>query len=68
MQNTAPDVIKQWRHVVYACYQPRSMASDNDLRLKKKAWDEHSITTHLPAQNIRIYDAEFAKREWQYGH
>lgn len=59
----APAVLKQWRHVVYCCYQPRDMASERDLELKAKAWNERSLTTHLPAADIRIYDEDFAKCE-----
>jgi hypothetical protein len=60
--NTAPPVLKQWRHVVYCCYQPRSMASERDLHLKAKGWNNRMLTTHLPAADIRIYDEDFAKR------
>jgi hypothetical protein len=62
LQNTYPDKIKSWRHVVYTCYQPRSMASARDLELKAQAWNHYQITTHLPAENIRVYDENFAKR------
>lgn len=63
LQNTYPPEIMSWRHVVYTCYQPRSMASAYDLEMKAKAYDSYQITTHLPAQNIRVYDEDFAKRE-----
>lgn len=63
LQNTYPPEIKSWRHVVYTCYQPRSMASQQDLKMKAKAYQNYQITTHLPAQNIRVYDEDFAKRE-----
>ena len=62
LQNTYPDKVKSWRHVVYTCYQPRSMASAHDLELKAQAWERYQITTHLPAENIRVYDENFAKR------
>ena len=39
------------------------MASARDLEMKAKAYDNYQITTHLPAQNIRVYDEDFAKRE-----
>ncbi len=63
LQNTYPNKIKSWRHVVYTCYQPRGMASARDLELKAQAWDRYQITTHLPAENIRVYDENFAKRK-----
>lgn len=47
---------------MYTCYQPRSMASQRDLEMKAKAYHNYQITTHLPAQNIRVYDEDFAKR------
>jgi len=58
--NTGPEQLKQWRHVVYACYQPRSMASPRDLEVKARAYARRQLTTHLPAQDIRVYDEEFA--------
>ena len=63
LQNTYPEKIKSWRHVVYTCYQPRSMATIHDLELKAQAWHNYQITTHLPAENIRVYDENFAKRK-----
>ena len=39
------------------------MASVRDLELKAQAWDNFQITTHLPAENIRVYDENFAKRK-----
>lgn len=39
------------------------MASQQDLEMKAKAYQNYQITTHLPAQNIRVYDEDFAKRE-----
>lgn len=61
LQNTYPAEIKSWRHVVYTCYQPRSMASQQDLEMKAEAYHKYQITTHLPAQNIRVYNEDFAK-------
>ena len=37
------------------------MASRRDLDLKAQAWNYYQITTHLPAENIRVYDESFAK-------
>ena len=37
------------------------MASQRDLEMKAKAYHNYQITTHLPAQNIRVYDEDFAK-------
>ena len=62
LQNTYPEKINTWRHVVYTCYQPRGMASARDLELKAQAWERYQITTHLPAENIRVYDENFAER------
>ena len=44
------------RHVVYTCYQPASMASDQDLQQKQEAYKQFRLTTHWPALNIRLYD------------
>ena len=54
-QNTVPSLTDHWRHVVYACYQPRSFARDEDLRLKAQAWEEYRVTTHWPAKNVHLF-------------
>ena len=54
-QNIVPELTEHWRHVVYACYQPRTFAQPNDLRLKAEAWDEYRVTTHWPARNIALF-------------
>ena len=33
-----------WRHVVYCCYQPRKLASPQDLRLKQYAYKERRVS------------------------
>lgn len=55
MQNTVPEWTEHWRHVVYACYQPRSFALEEDLRLKAEAWNEYRVTTHWPARNVHLF-------------
>ena len=55
VQNTMPEMTEHWRHVVYACYQPRRFAKPDDLRLKAEAWDEYRVTTHWPARNIALF-------------
>ena len=55
VQNTVPELTEHWRHVVYACYQPRRFAKPDDLRLKAEAWDEYRVTTHWPARNIALF-------------
>ena len=54
LQNTIPQFSEQWRHVVYACYQPRTLATEADLAAKRKAWDDYAVTTHWPAANVSI--------------
>ena len=53
-----PEHTDAWRHVVYACYQPRSMASEKDLAVKRAAWDGYCITTHWPAANVELFPDE----------
>ena len=55
MQNTVPEFTEHWRHVVYACYQPRSFATEEDLRLKVEAWNDYRVTTHWPARNVHLF-------------
>lgn len=33
VQNVFPEKLTAWRHVVYTCFQPRSMASPGDLQV-----------------------------------
>jgi len=40
------------RFVVYTCYQPATMATPEDLALKRRAFDEHRVTTHWPAAGV----------------
>lgn len=55
VQNTVPELTEHWRHVVYACYQPRCFAREEDLRLKAEAWEEYRVTTHWPARNVHLF-------------
>ncbi len=55
VQNTVPALTDHWRHVVYACYQPRAFAGEEDLRLKAQAWEEFRVTTHWPARNVHLF-------------
>ncbi len=40
------------RFVVYTCYQPATMATPEDLALKRRAFDEYRVTTHWPAAGV----------------
>ena len=55
VQNTVPELTEHWRHVVYACYQPRAFAREEDLRLKAEAWEDYRVTTHWPARNVHLF-------------
>ena len=48
----------KWRHVVYTCYQPRSLATATDLALKKEAYNDRRVTTHWPAMNVKLFPKE----------
>lgn len=39
---------------MYACYQPRSLATEADLAAKRAAWDDYAVTTHWPAANVSV--------------
>ena len=43
------------RCVVYVCYQPRSLADEDDLALKQKAFKDRRMTTHWPAK-VKLFD------------
>ena len=43
LQNAAPPIIQDWRHVVYACFQPKHMASEHDLELKRGAYENYEV-------------------------
>ena len=48
----------KWRHVVYTCYQPRSLATEKDLALKREAYRDRRVTTHWPAMNVKLFPTE----------
>ena len=48
----------KWRHVVYVCYQPRSLATEKDLALKREAYNDRRVTTHWPAMNVKLFPKE----------
>ncbi|KAK9792461.1 hypothetical protein WJX73_006649 [Symbiochloris irregularis] len=54
--NVLPEKTDQWRHVVYTCYQPASLATEQDLQRKEQAWREYRVTTHWPAQNVSLFN------------
>ncbi|KAK9828670.1 hypothetical protein WJX72_001442 [[Myrmecia] bisecta] len=54
-QNCLPDYRKDFRHVVYVCYQDRALASPHDMQLKQQAWDDYLVTTHWPAMNVTVF-------------
>ena len=54
-QNIGPAMTTDWRHVVYVCYQARSLAEEEDLKLKRQAWEEYLVTTHWPSRNVAVF-------------
>ena len=42
------------RFVVYMCYQPAAMATAEDMALKRRAFEEHRVTTHWPAAGVCV--------------
>ena len=48
----------KWRHVVYTCYQPRNLATEKDLALKRQAYNDRRVTTHWPAMNVKLFPKE----------
>lgn len=55
LQNVLPRSTDRWRHVVYACYQPRALATEQDLDVKRTAWRDFRVTTHWPAQQVSLF-------------
>jgi len=44
------------RTVIYACYTPANLASEETLRKKKDAFEKFSATTHWPHDNVVVRD------------
>lgn len=44
------------RTVIYACYTPANLASEETLRKKKDAFERFSATTHWPHDNVVVRD------------
>ncbi|GAA5904999.1 hypothetical protein JCM8208_007656 [Rhodotorula glutinis] len=49
----------QVRVVVYVCYAPRSMASDEVLGKRRECWEKRRATTHWPAPFIVVPRDEY---------
>ena len=43
---------------MYVCYQPRSLATEQDLALKREAYIDRRLTTHWPAMNVKLFPKE----------
>ena len=67
MQNVFPSKSTAFRHVVYTCYQPAAMASDELLAEKRRAYQEHLITTHWPAMNLQLFDQAIGALQYPTG-
>lgn len=54
--NRDPDTAeKKTRCVVYTCFQPRRFSTDALIRKKANAFDEYRMTTHWPAEKIKLF-------------
>lgn len=49
-----PDRFPNDRFVQYICFAPRSLASEEDLIVKRNAFKEGDTTAHWPGKNIRV--------------
>jgi len=74
LQNVFPAATTSMRHVVYACYQPASLATPADLERKRAGYREYMLTTHWPSMNIKTYEAKnaigegfFSRRDLELG-
>ena len=62
LQNVFPEKTTSFRHVVYTCYQPASMADEAGMAEKKRMYKNYLISTHWPAMNV----ASHGNGEGQY--
>ncbi|KAK6175436.1 hypothetical protein SNE40_013901 [Patella caerulea] len=46
----------RWRYVVLACMLPAIWASDADLEFKRKAFENMSLTCHMPCLKVRTHE------------
>ena len=44
----------RWRFVIYVCYTPARMQSEEDVELKKQAYLENRCTAHWP-YGVRLF-------------
>ena len=56
-QNSLPETPSDWRQVCYTCYQPRALATDADLAVKREGWYDWRVSTHWPAFNVNLFPA-----------
>ena len=45
----------QFRYVVYVCYLPRSLASEQDLVLKRRLLKQGRMTSHWPVKYVKVF-------------
>lgn len=45
----------RWRFVVFVCMAPAIWATENDLKLKKQAYNEMVATAHWPSQGVWLF-------------
>jgi hypothetical protein len=46
---------QQFRYVVYVCYLPRALASEEDLKLKRRLVQQGRLTNHWPVRFIKVF-------------
>ena len=45
----------RWRFMVHVCMTPASWATDEDIAVKRKAYEQMRMTTHWPSQKVTLF-------------
>ncbi|XP_005103200.1 uncharacterized protein LOC101860185 [Aplysia californica] len=53
----------RWRFLIFVCMTPASWATDSDLAVKRKAYENLMLTTHWPSQKILLFPDDIDKKE-----
>ncbi|ESP03512.1 hypothetical protein LOTGIDRAFT_171297 [Lottia gigantea] len=56
----------RWRFVIFACMMPAQWLSEEDLQIKKYAYENMLLTCHMPCLNVRIHKKDSSLPEDLY--
>ncbi|XP_005103199.1 uncharacterized protein LOC101859953 [Aplysia californica] len=53
----------RWRFLIFVCMTPASWATDSDLAVKRKAYENLMLTKHWPSQKIELFRTDIYSKQ-----